>query len=69
MVRKLVLLGALSLAAPEVASARMIVVLTDPMGLERRTVVIETPGPPRVLLCSAPPAVFGCREVPVKSRR
>ena len=69
MVRGLVLLSALLFAAPEAASAATILVVTDPMSLERRTVVLNTPGPDRLLLCAAPPAVSGCRELPIERRR
>ena len=48
-------------AAP--AEAAKIVILTDPMTLERRTVVIDEPGPDRVYLCAMPPAVSGCRDI------
>ncbi|MCW3796743.1 hypothetical protein OMW55_02840 [Sphingomonas sp. BN140010] len=51
---------------PNVASATTIVVMTDPMSLERRTVVLDTPGPDRLFVCAAPPAVSGCRELPIK---
>jgi len=58
---------ALGLAVtPEAASAATIVVLTDPMSLEKRTVVLDTPGPNRLLVCAAPPAVSGCRELPIR---
>jgi len=53
-------------AAPGVASATTIVVLTDPMSLEKRTVVLDTPGPNRLFVCAAPPAISGCRELPIK---
>lgn len=55
-----------SLLVPSAASAATVVIMTDPMSLERRTVVLNTPGPDRVLLCATPPAVSGCRELPVK---
>jgi len=53
-------------AAPQMASATTIVVMTDPMSLEKRTVVLDTPGPDRLFVCAAPPAVSGCRELPIK---
>lgn len=53
-------------AAP--AQAAKIVILTDPMTLERRMVVIEQPGPDRVYLCAMPPAVAGCRDVTPRAR-
>jgi hypothetical protein len=62
---KYALAGA-ALFAPSAASAATVVILTDPMSLERRTVVLNTPGPDRVLLCAQPPAMTGCRELHVK---
>lgn len=69
MVRKLALMSVFLFAVPEMASAATIVIVTDPMTLERRTVVLNTPGPDRLLLCAAPPAVSGCRELPVSRGR
>jgi hypothetical protein len=57
------------LASAEVAEAATIVVYTDPMSLDRRTVIYDTPGRDRVLLCMAPPAQSGCTEMPVKRKR
>ena len=57
------------LASAEVAQAATIVVYTDPMSLDRRTVVYDTPGRDRVLLCMTPPAQSGCTEMPVKRKR
>ncbi len=65
MLGKCALLAGL-LLAPSAASAATLVILTDPMSLERRTVVLNTPGPDRVLLCAAPPAVSGCRPLSIK---
>jgi hypothetical protein len=53
-------------AAP--AQAAKILILTDPMTLERRMVVIEQPGPDRVYLCALPPSVAGCRDVTPRAR-
>ena len=68
MVFRLVFLLAALLACPRSASAATIVVLTDTMTMERRTVVVNTPGPDRLLFCAAPPAVSGCREIPMGRR-
>ena len=57
------------LAGASAASATTVIVYTDPMTLARRTLVFDTPGPPRVFLCMAPPAEAGCTPVPVKQRR
>jgi len=50
------------------AHAAQILIITDPMTLERRTVVLDQPGPDRVLLCALPPAVSGCRDVTPRRR-
>jgi hypothetical protein len=50
------------------AHAAKILILTDPMTLERRMVVIDQPGPDRVYMCAMPPAVAGCRDVTPKLR-
>ncbi|CAA9530856.1 MAG: hypothetical protein AVDCRST_MAG31-2374 [uncultured Sphingomonas sp.] len=57
------------LAFPAEASAATIVIFTDTMTLERRAVVVNASGPDRLLFCAAPPAVSGCREVPLSRRR
>jgi hypothetical protein len=61
--------GLATLAAASPASAATIIIYTDPMTLERRTVVIDTNGPDRAFLCMRPPGVAGCQEIPVKRRR
>ena len=53
-------------AAP--AQAAKILIITDPMTLERRMVVIEQPGPDRFYLCAMPPAVSGCRDITPRAR-
>ena len=50
------------------AEAAKIVILTDPMTLERRVVVIEQAGPDRIYLCAMPPATAGCRDVTRSAR-
>jgi hypothetical protein len=60
-------LAVLALSAAPAQAAR-ILILTDPMTLERRMVVIEEPGPDRVYMCAMPPAVAGCREVTTRVR-
>ncbi|MBA3525657.1 MAG: hypothetical protein H0T82_01880 [Sphingomonas sp.] len=59
-------LGALA-ASP--ASAATIVVYTDPMTMERRTVVVDTGGPDRAYLCMLPPGDSGCRAIPIRRAR
>ena len=61
------LLAMLALTAAP-AEAAKIVILTDPITLERRVVVIDQPGPDRVYLCAMPPAVAGCRDVTRRER-
>ena len=66
---------AIALAAmvlPAVASpaaAATIVILTDPMTMERRTVVIDPNGPDRAYLCMLPPGQAGCQRLAVKRTR
>ena len=60
-------LAAMALTAAP-AEAAKILILTDPMTLERRMVVIEQPGPDRIFLCAMPPAVAGCRDVTPRDR-
>jgi hypothetical protein len=60
------LAATLGLGCP--AAAQTIVVATDPMTLERKTVVVETGGPYRLLLCTLPPALSGCRDVTPRRR-
>jgi hypothetical protein len=54
---------ALSVSWSLPAQAAKILILTDPMTLERRMVVINEPGRDRVYMCAMPPAVAGCRDV------
>ena len=61
-----------ALALPVVAtpaSAATIVILTDPMTLERRTVVVDPNGPDRAFLCMLPPGQAGCHQVKVRRAR
>ena len=48
------------------AQAVTVVILTDPMTLERQTIIVDRKGPDRLLMCMAPPAMSGCTEVPLK---
>jgi hypothetical protein len=58
---------ALALAgAADAASAATIIIFTDPMTLDRHTVVYQTPGPHRAFMCMAPPAESGCIQVQLK---
>ena len=60
----LVALAAPALAAP--ASAATIVILADPMTMERRTVVVDPNGPDRAYLCMLPPGQAGCQRLLMK---
>ena len=66
----LIMIGGLAAAggaAP--ATAATIVIFTDPMTFERRTVVIDPNGPDRAFLCMLPPATAGCQAIPIKRLR
>ena len=61
-----------AMALPTVASpaaAATIVILTDPMTLEKRTVVVDPNGPDRAFLCMLPPGQAGCQRLDVKRGR
>ena len=58
-----------ALAVPGVAtpaSAATIIILADPMTLERRTVVVDPNGPDRAFLCMLPPGQAGCQRLDLK---
>ena len=57
------------LAAAVPANGATLIIFTEPMTLNRYTVVYDTPGRDRVLLCMAPPAAAGCTEVRVRRGR
>ena len=61
--------GLLTASASTAASAATIVVYTDPMTMERRTVVVDSSGPDRAYVCMLPPGDSGCREVPIRRAR
>ncbi len=55
-----------AMALPAVAtpaSAATIVILADPMTLEKRTVVVDPNGPDRAYLCMLPPGQAGCQRI------
>ena len=61
-----------AMALPAVASpaaAATIVILTDPMTLEKRTVVVDPNGPDRAFLCMLPPGQAGCQKLDIKRDR
>ncbi len=67
MRRKCLAFALVSAWAADAASAATIIVYTDPMTLDRHTVVYPTPGPHRAFMCMAPPAESGC--VPLRLKR
>ena len=52
--------------AADAASAATIIIYTDPMTLDRHTVVYATPGPHRAFMCMAPPGESGCVRLRLK---
>ena len=48
------------------AEAATIVILTDPMTMERRTVVVDPNGPDRAFLCMLPPGQAGCQAIKMR---
>ena len=60
------LLGLFAVAAPAEAATVMIVV--DPVSLERTVHVVDGSGPDRILLCTAPPSLAGCRDITQRRR-
>ena len=51
------------------AGAATIVILADPMTMEKRTVVIDPNGPDRAFLCMLPPGQAGCQRLAVRRSR
>ena len=66
---KYIAVGLSFVAFADAASAATIIVYTNPMTLDRRTVVIDTPGPDRAFMCMEPPGNSGCVAIPVKRAR
>ena len=56
-------MGSVLIGSASAAEAKTFVIYTDPMSLSRRMVVLDTPGPDKVLMCMAPPAESGCTQV------
>ena len=63
---KIVAFALLAVGAANGASAATIIVYTDPMTLDRQTVVLNTKGPDRAYLCMAPPAAADCVRLRIK---
>ena len=62
-------LAAAILGSATAARATTVIIYIEPMTLDRYVRVIDTPGPDRVLMCMAPPAVSGCTDVTDKAKR
>ena len=60
--------GISSLVAAIPASAKTIVVFTNPETMERKTVVVDDEGPDRIFMCMLPPGEAGCHQVKVRRR-
>jgi len=60
-------LAAAILGPATAAQATTFIIYIEPMTLDRYLRVIDTPGPDRVLMCMAPPAVGGCTDVTAKA--
>ena len=61
-----------ALALPAVATpagAATIVILADPMTMEKRTVVVDPNGPDRAYLCMLPPGQAGCHRLEIRRAR
>ena len=61
-----------AMALPAVATpagAATIVILADPMTMERRTVIVDPDGPDRAYLCMLPPGQAGCHRLPIRRAR
>lgn len=59
-------LGLTAAFAGTSANAATVVILNNPMTMERQMIVLDSKGPDRVLMCMAPPSTSGCTEVPLK---
>ena len=62
-------LGSMLLGSAGLGEAKTYVFYTDPMSLDRRMVVYDTPGRDRVLMCMTPPSESGCTELPARRGR
>ena len=57
-----------SLAMPSAASAATVIIYTDPMSLNRYTVVYDTPGRDRAFVCMLPPRFGTCHAIPLSRK-
>ena len=58
-----------AVAAAQPVAAATVIVYTDPMTLERKTVVYDTPGPHRAFMCMTPIADADCVPLRIKTNR
>ncbi|QIL02076.1 hypothetical protein G7078_04250 [Sphingomonas sinipercae] len=45
------------------------IIYTNPMTMQRHTVIVDSDGPDRAFLCMLPPGDAGCRAVAVRRER
>ena len=64
-----VALAAVILGSSAAAHATTVVIMVEPMTLERHVQVYDTPGRDRILMCMAPPATSGCTDVTNRVKR
>jgi len=64
-----VALAAVILGSSAAARATTVVIMVEPMTLERHVQVYDTPGRDRILMCMAPPATSGCTDVTKRVKR
>ena len=67
-----VIAGLVALAAaasPAPAGAATVIILADPMTMERRTVILHPDGPDRAYLCMLPPGQAGCQRLAIRRGR
>jgi hypothetical protein len=69
-------MGKLALALPLLAGiasagsaqAATVMIMVDPVSLHRTVHVLGGSGPDRILLCTTPPSVAGCRDITQRKR-
>jgi hypothetical protein len=62
-------LGMAGLTAATAGQAATVIVYADPMTLQKKIVVRESPGPDRAFLCMLPPSEAGCTRLDVRRAR
>jgi hypothetical protein len=61
--------AAVILGSAAAAHGTTVVIMVEPMTLERHVQVYDTPGRDRILMCMAPPATSGCTDVTRRAKR